>query len=76
MRSNGERKTVYRRRLRPTPNLEDRGWFDVSVPLDAWAGRDVVLEFTTETDEEKGQTLLMSGWELPRIVTGSVPVTR
>jgi hypothetical protein len=63
------RHPLYARSLRPTPRLEDRGWFEVRVPLDAWAGRQVMLEFSTQTDHATGEHLLMGGWEAPRIVT-------
>jgi len=65
------RHILYSRSLRPTPNFEDRGWFEVRVPLDAWAGRPVSLEFSTQTDHASGEHLLMGGWEAPRIVTSA-----
>jgi hypothetical protein len=65
------RATLYSRTLRPTPEFEDRGWFEVRVPLDAWAGRPVRLEFSTQTDHATGEHLLMGGWEAPRIVASA-----
>ncbi|MDJ0847467.1 MAG: hypothetical protein QNK04_03695 [Myxococcota bacterium] len=62
------RETVYQRRLRPTPDLGDRGWFDVEVDLSAWAGREVLLEFSAETNKRSGESLLQAAWGLPRIV--------
>jgi hypothetical protein len=70
------RKTVYRHDLNPMERIEDLGWFDVDVPLDAWAGRDVVLEFSTETDLANGQSLHMGGWEIPRLVGRSTQGAR
>jgi hypothetical protein len=65
------RAVLYSRTLRPTPRFEDRGWFEVRVPLDAWVGRPVRLEFSTQTDHATGEHLLMGGWEAPRIVSSA-----
>jgi hypothetical protein len=71
--SEGERRDlVYARTLRPTPDFEDRGWFEVDLRLDAWAGRPVTLEFSTQTDAAAGERLVMGGWETPRIVVAGV----
>ena len=62
------RKTVFSRTLHPTSRLEDRGWFEVDVPLTEYAGRPVTFEFSTGTDQEDAEHFLMGGWALPRIV--------
>lgn len=65
----GERRELlYRRRLRPTPVLRDRGWFDVDVDLARFGGHEVLLEFSAATDKSSGESLLQAGWALPRIV--------
>ncbi|MBW1684338.1 MAG: glycosyltransferase family 39 protein [Deltaproteobacteria bacterium] len=73
----GLRETVFSRTLQPTSRLEDRGWFEVDVPLAEYGGRSVTLEFSTGTDYEDAEKLLMGGWALPRIVhdatSGRVP---
>lgn len=64
----GGRKRLFDRILNPHLRLEDRGWFDVDLPLDAWAGREVVLELSTTTESPEGATRWMGGWEIPRLV--------
>ncbi len=67
--ADGERRErLYERTLRPTPRFEDRGWFEVDVPVDAWAGRPVRVELSTQTGEPPGEHLLMGGWAEPRVV--------
>jgi len=73
----GERReALYTRRLDPHKRFEDRSWFDVEIPLDAWAGRSVRIELSTATDRERGQELAMGGWGDPRIVSGTPPTER
>jgi hypothetical protein len=64
----GQRETVFSRTLHPTSRLEDRGWFEVDIPLAEYGGRSVTLEFSTATDHEDAENLLMGGWALPRVV--------
>jgi hypothetical protein len=67
--ADGERRErLYERTLRPTPHLEDRGWFEVDVSVGAWAGRPVRVELSTQTGEPPGEHLLMGGWAEPRVV--------
>jgi hypothetical protein len=67
--ADGERRErLYERTLRPTPRFQDRGWFEVEVPVDAWAGRPVRVELSTQTGEPAGEHLLMGGWAEPRVV--------
>ena len=63
-----ERQVLFARTLRPTPDFEDRGWFEVDVALDPWSGRRVELQLSTQTDHPSGEQLLFGGWELPRVV--------
>jgi hypothetical protein len=63
------REVVYERRLAPTTQFDDRGWFEVDVPLERWAGRRVELELSTAVDAPEGERLLMAGWAEPRLVT-------
>ncbi len=62
------REVVYERRLAPTTRFGDRNWFEVDVPLAAWAGRHVRLELSTAVDAPEGERLLMAGWAEPRLV--------
>jgi hypothetical protein len=65
----GRRETLFARSLSPASRFDDRAWFDVDVPLDAWAGRRITLEFSTAVDVERGSPLLVAGWAEPRLVT-------
>jgi hypothetical protein len=69
----GRRSVLFERTLRPTPHFEDRGWFEVDVPLDAWAGRRVWLELSTGTDHPLGEKPGLGGWEVPRLLTAPAP---
>jgi hypothetical protein len=66
----GRRSELYRRTLEPQRKLEDRGWFELELPLDAFAGRDVWLELSTATDTAGGETPLIAGFAEPRLVRG------
>jgi len=68
-----ETTRVFTRELDPTMEFSDRGWFEVEIPLESWAGRRVRLEFSTECERLQGQTLLMGGWGRPRIVPSPSP---
>jgi hypothetical protein len=60
---------LFERRLKPTIALADRDWFDVDASLDRWAGQEVTLELSTEAEAPQGESIWMSGWEVPRLVT-------
>ncbi len=65
----GDRRAeIFRRRLDPHKRFDERGWFEVELPLDAWAGRRVEIELSTETERERERDLRMGGWSEPRIV--------
>jgi hypothetical protein len=64
----GRRETLYERVLAPATRREDRGWFDVDVPLDAFAGRRITLALSTAVDVVHGDPLLLAGWAEPRLV--------
>ncbi len=68
VRSEGERAEIFSQQLSPTLELGDRRWFDVDVSLDAWAGREVTLEFINETERTRGETVWMGGWAEPRLL--------
>ncbi|MGH0028361.1 MAG: hypothetical protein ACQGVC_01105 [Myxococcota bacterium] len=68
----GAREEVFARTLDPHPNGTERGWFDVSLPLDRWAGRRVQVEWVTETEREGSAVFEMGGFAWPRVV-GPVP---
>jgi hypothetical protein len=61
------RRSVFERRLQPSSHMADRGWIEVDVPLSEWAGRQIVLEFSTGTNKPSGESLLQAGWAQPRI---------
>ena len=64
----GERAVVYERTLDPQQVLEDRGWFEVEVPLDAWRGLSITLELTNATAWPTAESTHMGGWGTPRLV--------
>jgi hypothetical protein len=66
--SDADRRVLFDRTLDPHQVLEDRGWFDVDVPLDAWAGRRITLELATSTALPLGESRLMGGWGTPTLV--------
>lgn len=66
----GESQEIFSRTLDPHRHGGDRGWFDVSLPLDAWAGRDVQLELVTEVERDNSEVFEMGGFSWPRIVLG------
>jgi hypothetical protein len=70
--SQGRRELLYTRRLNPHVVFDDRGWFEVQIPLDDWVGHPLLLEFSTTTDSEAGEELTMGGWGEPRIVRSEV----
>ncbi|MGE4607149.1 MAG: glycosyltransferase family 39 protein [Myxococcota bacterium] len=63
----GDRHQLFRRELDPHQVLEDRGWFEVDLPLDSYAGKRITLDFATTTALAHGQTLLMAGFGVPVI---------
>jgi hypothetical protein len=66
--SDGKRRVLFTRALDPHQVLEDRGWFDVDVPLDDYAGRRIALELATSTALPLGETPSMGGWGTPTLV--------
>jgi hypothetical protein len=64
----GRRTALFERTLEPQKKLEDRGWFELDLPLDAFAGRDVTLELATATDSDAGETPLIAGFAEPRLI--------
>jgi hypothetical protein len=63
------RTLLSTRTIDPQGNHRDRHWFEIDVPLDAYAGGRVDLEFTTETNRTHGEIFEMGGWAIPRLVT-------
>jgi hypothetical protein len=61
----GDVQPLFAQKLNPTLRLADRGWFDVDVSLDAWAGQAVTVEFINEAERPTGETLWMGGWSIP-----------
>lgn len=74
----GIRDVVFERVLKPHSVLEDRGWFDVDLRLDAYVGRNVRLEFSTATQLPSGESIWGGGWATPRLVVenslGDAPI--
>jgi hypothetical protein len=66
--SEGRRQVLFTRALDPHQVLKDRGWFDVEVPLDDYAGREITLELATSTALPLGESLSMGGWGTPTLV--------
>ena len=69
--SDGEREVLFSRTLDPTVVIADRGWFEIDASLEAYAGRSVILQFSTECEGPPGETLMMGGWAEPRIVSSA-----
>jgi hypothetical protein len=67
--ADAERTLLATRTINPQGNHHDRHWFEIDVALDAWAGRRIDLEFTTETNRTHAEIFEMGGWATPRIVT-------
>jgi hypothetical protein len=65
----GFRELAFSRTLNPTQEISDRGWLEVSVPLERWAGRTVTVELSTSAERESGESLEHGGFALPRLVT-------
>ena len=69
VQQNGTREVLFSRTLDSTKNVEDRGWFDISLSLDAYVGERIHLEFSTQSEKPRAEHLFMGGWEEPVIVT-------
>ena len=69
IRRGEDRQTVFTKTLDSTNVVADRGWFEATVPLHAFAGQSIVLEFSTATQRERAENLFMGGWGVPRLVT-------
>jgi hypothetical protein len=68
------RDEVFERTLDPQDEIADRGWFEVEIPLEAWAGRPVLLELAVSVDSEDGESLLVGGFAEPRLVVLGSPL--
>ncbi len=68
VREGDARTEVFRQRLNPTSDIEDRRWFEVDVDLAEYAGRSVTLEFVNEAERPRGETVWMGGWAVPRLI--------
>jgi len=66
-------ETVAQRTLDPQRNVADRGWIELDVPLERFAGRRVQLGFSTAAERPEAETLEMGGFALPRLVSGDGP---
>lgn len=64
----GRREVLFRQRLDPTMVIEDRGWFEVDVSLDAFAGQRVAVELINEVQRPTGAKVWTGGWAIPRLV--------
>jgi hypothetical protein len=67
VRIDGE--TVVERTLDPQRNVADRGWMEIDVALERFAGRTVELGFSTAAERPEAEALEMGGFALPRVVT-------
>jgi hypothetical protein len=71
--SDSGREVIFSRELHPQERLFDRGWFDAVVPLDAYAGSRLRLEFSTTCSRLDAENHLWGGWEEPRLVVRPDP---
>jgi len=64
----GKREHRFERELDPNRRIADRGWFEVDVPLQPYAGRRVQLELGASTQDAWGENLLRVGFAEPRLI--------
>ncbi len=69
--ASGRRQELHRRVLRPHTHFDERGWFDFSLPLDAYAGKHIRLLFSTSTQRPEGESIWGGGFEAPRLVVSA-----
>ncbi len=62
------REPLYSRTLVPHEKMGDRGWAEVDIPLDEYAGSSIVLHFSTEAGHPISALLGISGWDPPRLL--------
>jgi hypothetical protein len=67
--ANGERIGLFERRLDPHVEPRDRGWSDVLLDLERFAGQRIDLEFATQCESPISRDPAMGGFEIPRLVT-------
>lgn len=72
VRGHDGEQTLFERTLDPHRHPEQRGWVDVQVPLDAYAGQRVDLILRAATSSPLGEVFHMGGWELPRLLPGAL----
>lgn len=72
LRTEAGERTLFQRTLDPHRRPEDRGWFQVELPLDAWAGQRVELVLRAATSSPLGEVFEMGGWEIPRLRPGDL----
>lgn len=72
VRTEAGREIVFEQRINPTMVLADRGWTEVDVPLDRWAGSRVEVEFVTRAQRASAGQLWMGGWAVPRLVESAI----
>lgn len=65
------RETVFAQALRPAAGAEDKGWTEVAIPLDRWAGRQVRIELAAESTQPDAEPRRAAGFALPRLVVGT-----
>jgi hypothetical protein len=65
----GERSLLATRTINPQGDHSDRRWFEIAVPLDAWAGKRIKIELTTATNRSHAELPEMGGWAIPRLVS-------
>lgn len=70
----GRREEIFSRTLDPHRQGKERGWFPVSLPLDAFSGGVVRIELVTETERDNSEVFEMGGFSWPRIVAGRPPL--
>lgn len=67
----GARELLFSRSLDPQQDPSERGWFEVEVPLDRYAGRRIELELSGHAATPLGEVLEMGGWAQPRLLEGA-----
>jgi hypothetical protein len=59
---------LFNGELNPQVDVEDRGWRDLSLSLDPWAGQEIELWFSTHVKKPDGEVQGAAAFGEPRIV--------
>jgi hypothetical protein len=66
--ADGHSVPLFNGELNPQVDVEDRGWRDLSLSLDPWAGQEIELWFSTHVKKPDGEVQGAAAFGEPRIV--------